>query len=52
MPVPVLKWRALAPVTLAANTVNAAMDALYTAGTAATYADGSARTQGTDSAWT
>jgi hypothetical protein len=52
MAVPALKWRALAPVTLAANTVNAAMDALYTAGTAATYADGSARTQGTDSAWT
>ena len=51
MAVPTLKWRALAPVNLAANNVNAAMDALYTAGTAATYADGSARTQGTDSAW-
>jgi len=51
MPVPILKWRALAPVTLSANTVNAAMDALYAAGTAATYADGSARVQGTDSAW-
>jgi hypothetical protein len=51
MPVPTLKWRALSPVTLSANTVNAAMDALYAAGTAATYADGSARVQGTDSAW-
>jgi hypothetical protein len=51
MAVPTLKWRALAPVTLSANTVNAAMDALYTAGTAATYADGSGRVQGTDSAW-
>lgn len=52
MALPALKWRALAPVTLAANTVNDALNALYTAGTAATYADGSARTPGTDSAWT
>lgn len=51
MAAPALKWRALAPVNLAANTVNAAMDALYTAGMAATYADGSPRTQGKDSAW-
>lgn len=51
MPLPALKWRALAPVALAANTVNDAMNALYAAGTAATYADGSARVQGTDSAW-
>jgi len=51
MALPDLKWRALAPVNLAANNVNAAMDALYAAGTAATYADGSARVQGTDSAW-
>jgi len=39
-------------VTLAANTVNDALNAIYTAGTAATYADGSARTPGTDCAWT
>jgi hypothetical protein len=52
MPLTALKWRKLAPVNLAANTVNAALDALYTAGTAATYADGSPRTPGTDSAWT
>jgi hypothetical protein len=52
MPVIQLNWRKLAPVTLAANTVNAALDALYTAGTALTYADGSTRTPGTDCAWT
>jgi hypothetical protein len=48
---PALNWRALAPVALAANNVNDAMNALYTAGTAVTYADGSPRTPGTDSAW-
>lgn len=52
MPLPTLNWRRLAPVTLAANTVNAMLDAIYTAGTAATYADGSTRTPGTDCAWT
>jgi len=52
MPTATLNWRRLAPVTLSANTVNAAQDALYTAGTAATYADGSTRTPGTNSAWT
>jgi hypothetical protein len=52
MPVPDLKWRALAPVVLAANTLPDALNALYTAGTALTYADGSARVPGTDSAWT
>ena len=51
MALPALKWRKLAPVTLAANNVNAALDALYAAGNAATYADGSPRVQGTDSAW-
>lgn len=52
MPLPTLNWRRLAPVTLAANTVNDALNAIYTAGTAATYADGSARTPGVDCAWT
>lgn len=52
MPLPALNWKRLAPVTLAANNVNAALDAIYVAGTAVTYADGSARTPGTGSAWT
>lgn len=52
MPLPALNWRRLAPVTLAANTVNDALNAIYTAGTALTYADGSTRTPGTDCAWT
>lgn len=52
MPLPTLNWRRLAPVTLAANTINAMLDAIYTAGTAVTYADGSTRTPGTDCAWT
>ena len=51
MPLPTLNWKRLAPVTLAANNVNAMLDALYAAGTAATYADGSARVPGTGSAW-
>lgn len=52
MPLAALDWRRLAPVTLTANTVNAALDAIYTAGTALTYADGSVRTPGTNCAWT
>lgn len=52
MPLPTLNWRRLSPVAIAATNVNAMLDALYTAGTAATYADGSARTPGTGSAWT
>lgn len=52
MPLPTLNWRRLAPVTLAANTVNGMLDAIYTAGTAVTYADGSTRTPGTNCAWT
>jgi hypothetical protein len=51
MALPTLNWRKLAPVTLAANNVNAALDALYAAGNAATYADGSPRVQGQDCAW-
>lgn len=51
MPLPTLNWKRLAPVTLAAANVNAALDAIYAAGTATTYADGSPRVQGTGSAW-
>lgn len=47
-----LNWKRLAPVALAANNVNAALDAIYAAGTAVTYADGSARVPGAGSAWT
>lgn len=44
MPLPTLTWRAFPPVTLAANTTAAIMDAIYTnATTVVTYADGSAR---------
>ena len=52
MALPTLNWRRLAPVVLAGNTINDALAALYTAGTAVTYADGSARVPGTGSAWT
>jgi hypothetical protein len=52
MALPTLNWKKLSPVAIGAANVNAMMDALYTAGTAATYADGSARTPGTGSAWT
>jgi len=51
MALPALNWRKLAPVVLAGNNVNAALDALYAAGTAVTYADGSPRVPGTDCAW-
>jgi hypothetical protein len=52
MPLPTVNWRYCAPVTLAANTTVGMLDALYSAGTAATYQDGSARTPGSGSAWT
>jgi hypothetical protein len=52
MALPTLNWRYCAPVTLAANTTVGMLDALFTAGTAATYNDGSARTPGSGSAWT
>jgi hypothetical protein len=52
MPLPTLNWRRLAPVNLAASTVNDMLDAIYTAGTAVTYANGSTRTPGVDCAWT
>ena len=58
MALPTLNWRMLQPVYVGA-TGNAAtggiagvLDAIYTMGTAVTYADGTARTPGSGSAWT
>ena len=48
---PTLNWRYVGSQTYV-SAINNAHDALYTLGTAATYADGSARTPGTGSAWT
>jgi len=47
-----LAWRYVGGQAFAAATVASALDALYVLGTAVTYADGSARTPGSGSAWT
>jgi hypothetical protein len=47
-----LNWRYVGTATLSAVTVPAMLDAIYTLGTATTYANGSARTPGSGSAWT
>lgn len=47
-----LQWRYVGTATLSAATVPALLDAVYTLGTAATYANGTTRTPGTGSAWT
>ncbi len=53
MALPALHWRLLRPQPIAAQTaVSSALDAIYAAGISTTYADGSARTPGTGSAWT
>lgn len=52
MALPTVNWRYCAPVALAANTTVGILDALWTAGTAAVYNDGTARTPGVGSAWT
>ena len=52
MPLPALNWKYVGEVTFAASSINAGLDGLYTLGTATTYADGTARTPGTGSAWT
>lgn len=53
MPLPALNHRRLATVTVAApNNVEDVMDAIWTALTAATYYDGTARVPGAGSAWT
>ena len=58
MALPTQNWRMLQPVYVAAtgNAVTGGvaglLDAIYTMGTATTYADGTARTPGSGSAWT
>jgi hypothetical protein len=53
MPLSPLNWRLLPPVTVnVGGTVHTLLDAIYTMGTSTTYADGSARTPGSGSAWT
>lgn len=48
---PTLNWRYVGTVNIVAA-INNGLDAVYTLGTSATYADGSARVPGTGSAWT
>lgn len=48
---PTLNWRYVGSLTYVSSISNA-LDAAYTLGTSATYADGSARVPGTGSAWT
>lgn len=53
MPNPTLHWRKLAPVTPGVSgSIPSALDAIYTAFTAATYYNSAARTPGSGSAWT
>jgi hypothetical protein len=49
---PTLNWRYVGVQTFTAGSLPGSLDGLYTLGTATTYADGSARTPGTNSAWT
>jgi len=51
MPLSALNWRYVGQANFVSSISNA-HDALYTLGTSATYADGSARVPGTGSAWT
>jgi len=51
MPLSTLNWRYVGQANFVSSISNA-HDALYTLGTSATYADGSARVPGTGSAWT
>jgi hypothetical protein len=51
MPLSALNWRYVGQANFASSISNA-HDAVYTLGTSATYADGSARVPGTGSAWT
>jgi hypothetical protein len=52
MPLPALNWRFVGDLAFTPGSINAGLDGLYTLGTATTYADGTARTPGTGSAWT
>ena len=47
-----LAWKYVGTATLGSSTVPAMLDAIYTLGTATTYANGSTRTPGSGSAWT
>lgn len=47
-----LTWQFIGSQSFASASVAAAFDALYTLGTAVTYADGSTRTPGSGNAWT
>lgn len=51
MALPALNWRFVGDLAFTSS-INAGLDALYTLGTATTYADGTTRTPGTGSAWT
>lgn len=52
MPLSALNWRYVGVRTFAAGDIVQSHDAVFTLGTSATYADGSARTPGSGSAWT
>lgn len=52
MPNPTLNWRYVGVQNHTAGSLPGSLDGLYTLGIATTYADGSARTPGTGSAWT
>lgn len=52
MSLPTLNWKKLAVVVTAGAAINQVLDAIYSAGTATTYYDGSSRTPGSGSAWT
>lgn len=47
-----IAWKYVGSALFVTPTVAAVLDALYTLGTATTYADGSGRTEGAGSAWT
>lgn len=47
-----LNWKYIGTATLASSTVPNMLDAIYTLGTATTYANGTTRTPGSNSAWT
>ncbi len=47
-----LNWKYVGTATLASSTVPNMLNAIYTLGTATTYANGTARTPGSNSAWT
>jgi hypothetical protein len=52
MPLPTVNWKYVGALNHTASSINSALDAVYTLGTAVTYADGSPRVPGTGSAWT